>query len=100
MRGNPAQIFALLKQALKQDAVEYTVSPKAWRIKYNKKRELLNERQSDQKDQISVTEEAVIAIELKRVSEEKICVEFRRKAGSSLIFYDQFHMIRNSLEIL
>ena len=100
IRETPTQIFALLKQALTNKGIEFTVSLKAWKIKYRKKRELLNESKSGQKDQISIVEEALIAIELKRVTDEKICVEFRRKAGSSLIFYDQFHMIRNDLEML
>jgi hypothetical protein len=44
-----------------------------------------------------IKEQAIIQIELFDADNGRICVEFKRKQGSSMVFYDQFNMLRDEL---
>ena len=40
----------------------------------------------------------MIQIQLLDAGNGNICVEFSRKQGSSMVFYDQFNMLREEIE--
>merc|ERR1712110_1026622 len=69
----PETILKLLTDSLATNNTPYEISNKTWKLNYTKTRE-------DEKK-----EQAVIQIELFDAGNQRICVEFKRKQGSSMV---------------
>jgi len=90
---SPESILKLLTDSLNSYNTPYEISNKTWKLNYTKTRE------EDKKEEsgLVMKEQAVIQIELFDAGNQRICVEFKRKQGSSMVFYDQFNMLRDEL---
>jgi len=90
---SPESILKLLTDSLANSSTPYEISNKTWKVTYTKSRE---DDKKEEKD-VVIKEQAVIQIELFDADNQRICVEFKRKQGSSMVFYDQFNMLRDEL---
>merc|ERR1712151_681534 len=84
----PETILKLLTDSLATNNTPYEISNKTWKLNYTKKKE---------EEGLVMKEQAVIQIDLFDAGNQRICVEFKRKQGSSMVFYDQFNMLRDEL---
>ena len=91
----PEQILKELTDSLAQNSVAFEISDKTWKVTFTKTREEASE-ESKEGEQV-IREQATIQIELLDAGDGKVCVEFKRKQGSSMIFYDQFNMLRDEI---
>ena len=66
------------------------------KLTFTKTREEQAEEQKEGEQVIR--EQATIQIELLDAGDGIVCVEFKRKQGSSMIFHDNFALIRQELE--
>jgi hypothetical protein len=59
----------------------------------------IDDSEEEEKDEgyIEAVEKVIGKIEIQKVDETIICVDFSRKAGSSLLFYDNFKFIKKDL---
>jgi serine/threonine protein kinase len=91
----PEQILKELTDSLSSNAIAYNISDKTWKVTFTKTRDEGSE-ESKEGEQV-IREQASIQIELLDAGDGKVCVEFKRKQGSSMIFYDQFNMLRDEI---
>merc|ERR1712014_168013 len=91
----PVQILKELTDSLNSNNVSYNISNTNWKVTFIKTREEGNE-ETKEGEQV-IREQASIQIELLDAGDGKVCVEFKRKQGSSMIFYDQFNMLRDEI---
>jgi hypothetical protein len=83
---SPEQVLKELTDTLSANNTTYQISNKTWKVTFTKTRE---EAQEESKEgQLVIREQAAIQIELLDAGEGRTCVEFKRKQGSSMIFYD------------
>lgn len=90
---SPEAILKLLTDSLQNSHTPFDISTKTWKVTYTKTRD---EDKNEEKDLV-IKEQAIIQIELFDADNGRICVEFKRKQGSSMVFYDQFNMLRDEL---
>ena len=90
---SPESILKLLTDSLAKTNTVYEISNKTWKVTYKKTREDDKGETTD----LVIKEQAIIQIELFDADNQRICVEFKRKQGSSMVFYDQFNMLRDEL---
>ena len=88
------RVLKALVDILEKNAVTYEISNKTWKISFTKTRDAdANAKEGEP----CITESAGIIIELLDAADGKICVEFKRKFGSSMIFYDWFNTLRDEI---
>ena len=91
------QVLKTIVEILDKNTVTYEISNKTWKISFNKTR---NQNENVKEGELTITETAGIQIELLNAGDNKICVEFKRKFGSSMIFYEWFNMLRDEIAII
>ena len=91
------QVLKTIVEILDKNTVTYEISNKTWKISFNKTR---NQNENVKEGEPTITETAGIQIELLNAGDNKICVEFKRKFGSSMIFYEWFNMLRDEIAII
>ena len=92
---NAEQILTEITEYLEDSQTEFKISGNASKISYAKAREGKVESAKD--DELVINEQAEIAVQLFNADNGMIAVEFKRKQGSSMIFYDQFNMLRDKI---
>jgi HKD family nuclease len=55
------------------------------------------EEDAKQEETLQAVEKVLGKIEIQKVNETMICVDFSRKAGSSWLFYEKFNFIQKDL---
>ena len=95
---NVDRIFHDLIHSLESSGITFEISTKTWKLTYTKAREE-EEKEVTQSDLV-IREQATIQIELLDAGRnvagvDIICVEFKRKTGSSMVFYDEFNWLRD-----
>jgi hypothetical protein len=88
-------VFRCLIQELDERNSTYQVSPTKWRINYTKKKTFASSL--DEEDLQSFEEMVKIQIDLFDAGDGKICVQFTRGAGASMLFYDQFNRMKEAI---
>lgn len=71
------------------------MSDKTWKLNYIATREIPSEEEGVE----PMREQVKIQIECLRVSPDKICVDFQRKGGSSILFYDKTTILMEQLDL-
>ena len=84
------QVLKQLVDVLVRQSVKYEISDKTWKINFTKDR---NNADKKKNEQMMVKESAGIQIDILDAGDNKLCVEFKRKSGSAMIFYDVYNMI-------
>lgn len=93
----PEAILAQLTDTLSSEHIPYEISNKTWKLCYTKEK-ADDEVEANLKEQnIVIKEQAIVQIEMFDAGNGRICVEFKRKQGSSMIFYDQFTKLMDEL---
>ena len=92
----PEEILNEITSSLEEHKIPFKISDKAMKLTFIKTREEQAEEQKDGEQVIR--EQATIQIELLDAGDGNVCVEFKRKQGSSMIFYDYFALLRQDLE--
>ena len=94
-------MFAKLVDYLKDHQIKHTLSDKYFKIEFEAERmqDKIDDSEEEEKDEgyIEAVEKVIGKIEIQKVDETIICVDFSRKAGSSLLFYDNFKFIKKDL---
>jgi hypothetical protein len=84
---------------------EFTVSDKTFKVTYKDKRQINSLPIVDDEDMEEVKQEdpiyeiCTVAIKLLKVDDSKICVDFQRKDGSSLHFYEAIGKLKVDLSL-
>jgi len=94
-------VFAKLVDYLKDHQIKHTLSDKYFKIEFEAERmqDKIDDSEEEEKDEgyIEAVEKVIGKIEIQKVDETIICVDFSRKAGSSWLFYDNFKFIKKDL---
>ena len=88
------QVLKQIVEVLDRNSVTYQISKKNWKLTFTKAR---HENEETKSEEPSIRESAEIQIELLDAGNNKICVEFKRKCGSSMIFYDWFNTLKEEM---
>jgi len=92
---NAEQILTEITEYLEDSQTKFKISGNASKISYSKARE--GQAETAKEDELVINEQAEIAVQLFNADNGMIAVEFKRKQGSSMIFYDQFNMLRDKI---
>lgn len=89
----PEELFLQIKQRLDENNQDFAISNKTWKLTLTAKREIANPEGE------SFEEQASIQVEVLRVNDNKFCVDFQRKGGSSILFYDYANKLKDAMEL-
>ena len=94
-------MFTKLLEYLKDHQIKYTPSEKYFKIEFEAERmpDKIDDGEEDGKHEepLQAVESVLGKIEIQKVNETMICVDFSRKAGSSWLFYEKFNFIQKDL---
>ena len=94
-------MFAKLVDYLKDHQIKHTLSDKYFKIEFEAERmqDKIDDGEEEEKQEgyIQAVEKVIGKIEIQKVDETMICVDFSRKAGSSWLFYEKFKFIQKDL---
>ena len=94
-------MFAKLVDYLKDHQIKHTLSDKYFKIEFEAERmqDKIDDGEEEEKEEgyIQAVEKVIGKIEIQKVDETMICVDFSRKAGSSWLFYEKFKFIQYDL---
>ena len=75
------------------------MSNATWKLNFDVQKQI-NDTQDDQADAEPIFERAKLQVEILKVpNQEKYCVDFQRKAGSAILFYDNANKYIDLLEL-
>jgi serine/threonine protein kinase len=98
--GSP-YVFTTLLEYLKDHHIKYTHSEKYFKLEFEAERmpDKVDDGQDEEelKSELPPAERVTAKIEIQKVNETMICVDFSRKAGSSWLFYEKFNFIQKDL---
>jgi hypothetical protein len=95
-------VFEKLVEYLKDHQIKYNISDKYFKIEFESER--MADKVDDEEEEKTSTEATpAIAekcqgkIEIQKVNDAVLCVDFSRKAGSAWLFYEKFNFIQKDL---
>ena len=89
----PDYLLEQLTEKLSNQGQEFTMSEQTWKLNFEATKTI-----GDAKD--GIKEQAQIQVEILKVpGQDKYCVDFQRKAGSAILFYDHANKYIDLLEI-
>lgn len=75
------------------------MSNTTWKINFDVQKQI-NDTQDDEAEVEPIYERAKVQVEILKVpNQEKFCVDFKRKAGSAILFYDNANKYIDLLEL-
>lgn len=93
----PEEIFKQLVDVLNEKNLKPKISDKVWKLNF----EISKNIEAGEEEKETFTERSNVQVELKDVGDSNtICVEFCRKEGSSMLFYDQYLILKDRLSLL
>ena len=91
---NPEFVFGTIIDVLsKKEETKVQMSDTHWKLTYTQSKPLFDE-ESKIPEEEKMYEQAVIQIQLLRHGADDLVVELKRKAGSTMIFSEEFHKLR------
>ena len=87
----PDFLFSTLTEKMTQQHQQYQVSDQTWKLTFEVQKQI-NDMDEDQEEskQEAIFERTQIQVEILKVpGQDKYCVDFQRKAGSTILFYDK-----------
>lgn len=98
----PDVLLEQLTQKLGEESQEYEMSDSTWKLTFDLKKKIFDddEQAAAQQEQDSMLENAKVQVEILKVpGQDKYCVDFKRKAGSAILFYDSVNKYMDLLEL-
>lgn len=95
-------VFAKLVEYLDDHKIKPDYSETHFKLKFEKERMPEEDAEEDAeqakaKKVDEAVEKVLMQVEIQKVDDSKICVDFKRKAGSSWLFFEQFNYIRDAM---
>ena len=80
------------------------MSSSTWKLTFQLKKNIFEDAEDDsaaaQQSPEEMTEQATVQVEILKVpDQDKFCVDFKRKAGSAILFYDNVNKYIDLLEL-
>lgn len=93
----PDYLLSQLIGKIQENGQEFEISNKTWKLNMSVKKNL-NEEAAEGSP--TMYEQCNIQVEILKVKDQdKYCVEFQRKAGSAILFYDNANKYIDALEL-
>lgn len=110
-RGGPNQFFSVFKPdyllteltaSMNTEGKEFTVSDATWKVNFSESKQINAEddEEESKSDADAIFEKTNIQVEILKVAgQDKYCVDFKRKAGSAILFYSQVEKYKNAMQV-
>ena len=101
----PDYLLTELTSKMNTEGKQFTVSDTTWKVNFSDQRQINDNTDAADGEESKTAPEAVferveIQVEISKVQgQDKFCVEFKRKAGSSILFYDSANKYIDLLEL-
>ena len=97
----PDYLLTQLTEKMTQQGQPFEMSNQSWKLTFNVKKQIndINDGEAAT-DVVPIFEMAKLQVEILKVADqEKYCVDFQRKAGSAILFYDNANKYIDLLEL-
>ena len=89
-----------LTQKMREQGQAFEISNTTWKLNFNCHRNLTEASEESAEGSIRLAEQCKASVEILKVPEQdKYCVNFSRKAGSAMLFYDNANKYIDLLEL-
>ena len=96
----PDYLLNQLLTKLNENTQDFAVSEKSWKINFEVKKQINDDIDEEQPATVPIFEQALVQVEIMKVpGKELYCVDFQRKAGSCILFYDNANKYIDLLEL-
>ena len=94
----PGMLMESLVQKMTEQGQQYEMSNQTWKVSFNLQKDINEANEAESAPQILEQCKAQVEI-LKVPNQEKFCINFSRKAGSAMLFYDFANKYMDLLEL-
>jgi len=86
---------------MNEQGQEFEMSNQTWKINFNVRKQIIDGENENEQEQTPLNQEvSMVSVQILKVpDQEKYCVNFTRKAGSSILFYDSANKYIDLLEL-
>lgn len=86
---------------MNEQGQEFEMSNQTWKINFNVRKQIIDGENENEQEQTPLNQEvSMVSVQILKVpDQEKFCVNFTRKAGSSILFYDSANKYIDLLEL-
>lgn len=86
---------------MNEQGQEFEMSNQTWKINFSVRKQIIDGENENEQEQAPLNQEvSMVSVQILKVpDQEKYCVNFTRKAGSSILFYDSANKYIDLLEL-
>lgn len=96
----PDYLFTQLTEKMTQQGQTFEMSNTTWKLNFEVSKQINDPTDGGQQEVEPIYERAKLQVEILKVpDQEKYCVDFQRKAGSAILFYDNANKYIDLLEL-
>ena len=96
---DPAALLQEITKNLKQNDIPFKISDKTYKVTFSKERKVGDDEPDAEKENTAITVSAHMQVKLLDAGKNIVCVQFTRKGGSAMMFYNSFNQLKDQLEL-